>query len=260
MYATQHSRLASSDASPVGVAAAYHLALIDAAADNKFKYRNRKVEFGSFKDLFGQKGLGPLRRILFERYLQASEEGRRRVEKCHSVKAEAVWRTLAVEERSTFLAITAALGNLQVENGSLLEWIESLEEIHGETRFPGGERFMNNQAFRIYVKLQPAALAHLVQRKGTFRNLCAKRSFGYDGLGSHHPDICRPEERFESQRSTDNYPHLHFNFTPSTRCVDIDIDYDKGLLHLTRDNSNILADDHLRTFEKEYCDPGFRFD
>jgi hypothetical protein len=237
-----------------------YLAVLSGKADEKLKYRSRKVEFDSFKDLFGQKGIGSLRRVLLEKYFQASAEGRQRAEQCHSAKAEAVWRTLAIEEKSTFLAITAALGSLRVENGSLLEWVESLEEIHGETRFLARQRFMNNEAFRIYVKLQPEGMAHLVQGTGEFRNLCTKRSFGYNGLGSRHPDVCRPDEKFENQRSTDNYPHLHFNFTPSTRCVDIDIDYDRGLLHLTRDNSNVLAGDHLRTFEKEYCDPGFRFD
>ena len=54
-----------------------HLALFS-AADEKFKYRNRKVEFDSFKDLFGQNGVGLLRRVLFEKYLQASPEGRQR--------------------------------------------------------------------------------------------------------------------------------------------------------------------------------------
>jgi hypothetical protein len=238
-----------------------HLALVDSAADEKFKYRNRKVEFDSFKDLFGQKGIGLLRRALFEKYLLASPEGRQRAEQCHSTKAEAVWRTLAIEEKSTFLAIATALGNLQIDSGGLLlEGVESLEEIHGEARFASGERFMNNEAFRIYVKFQPAALAHIVQGTGKFKNLCTKNSFGYDGLGSRHPDVCRPEERSENQRATDNHPRLHFNFTPSTRCVDIDIDYERGLLHLTRDNSNVLAGDHLRTFEKEYCEPGFGFD
>ena len=43
-----------------------HLALVS-AADEKFKYRNRKVEFDSFKDLFGQNGVGLLRRVLFSR-------------------------------------------------------------------------------------------------------------------------------------------------------------------------------------------------
>lgn len=237
-----------------------HVAVVNAEAADKFKYRDRTVAFDSFKDLFGQKGVGPIRRVLFERYLQASKEGKQRVERCRSAKAEAVWRTLANEEKSTFLAITQALSSLQVEAGSLLEWIESLEEIHGEKRLPDGQRFMNNEAFRIYVRLRPAGIAHIVQGSGKFRNICTKRTFGYNGLGSRHPDACRPEERFENQRSTDNYPHLHFNLTPGTRCVDIDIDYDRGLLHLTRDNSNVLAGDHLRTFEKEYCDPGFRFD
>jgi len=37
-----------------------HLVLVDSAADEKFKYRNRKVEFDSFKDLFEQKGVGLL--------------------------------------------------------------------------------------------------------------------------------------------------------------------------------------------------------
>jgi hypothetical protein len=90
--------------------------------------------------------------------------------------------------------------------------------------------------------------------------MCTKRSFGYDGLGTRHPDFCRPQHKFEHQRSVDNFPHLHFNFTESSGCVDIDIDYERGLLHLTRDNSNALADEHWRTFKKQYCDPGFRLD
>jgi hypothetical protein len=237
-----------------------HIAAPEATADDKFKYRGRKVAFESFKDLFSEQGVGPIRRVIFEGYLQGSEEGRQRVEKCHSPKAEVVWRTLTIEEKSTFLAITEALSALEVEAASLLQWIESLEEIHGETRFPDGRRFMNNEAFRIYVKVTPAGIAHLVQRTGKFKNLCTKRSFGYDGLGSRHPDVCRPDKKSDNQRSTDNYPHLHFNLTPSTRCVDVDIDYDSGLLHLTRDNSNVLAGNHLRIFEKEYCEPGFHFD
>jgi hypothetical protein len=235
-----------------------YLAAVPANAAEKFKYRDRKVEFDSFKELFGRKGVGAQRRVLFEKYLQKSGEGRRRAEKCRSTKPEAVWRTLTIEEKSTFLAITAALGNLRAENGSVLDWIESIEEIHGETRLANGKRFMNNEAFRIYVVLQPAGLGHIVLGRGRFENLCTKRSFGYDGLGSRHPDTCRPEEKFDNQRATENHPRIHFNFTPSSRCVDIDIDYEKGLLHLTRDNSNVLAGDHLKTFEKEYCDPGMR--
>lgn len=230
-------------------------------ASEKFKYKGRKYVLESYKDLFGNNPVGQSRRLLFERYLQQSDEGKLRAARCSTRKAEVVWRTLTPEEKTTFLAITAALGSLQAESGiNLLEWVTSLEEIHGENMFSDGRRFDNNEAFRIYTKLQAAAVAHIAQGKGQFKNICSKRSFGYDGLGTRHPDFCRPQHKFEHQRSTDNYPHLHFNFTESSGCVDIDIDYERGLLHLTRDNSNVLADEHLRTFKKQYCDPGFRSD
>jgi hypothetical protein len=239
----------------------HQAAVTDAQASEKFKYRGRKFVLDSYKDLFGNGPAGQSRRMLFENYLQQSDEGRLRAARSSTQKSEAVWRTLTAEEKTTFLAIIAALESLQAESGiNLLEWVESLEEIHGENKFSDGRRFDNNEAFRIYTKLKSAAVAHIAQGAGQFKNTCTKHSFGYDGLGSRHPDFCRPEDKFEHQRSTDNHPHLHFNFTGRSGCVDIDIDYDRGLLHLTRDNSNVLADEHLRTFKKQYCDPGFRSD
>jgi hypothetical protein len=239
----------------------YQAALTDAQGSEKFKYRGQKYVLDSYKDLFGNNPEGQSRRMLFEKYLLQSDEGKRRAIKSSSRKGEAVWRTLTPEEKTTFLAITAALESLQAESGiNLLEWVESLEEIHGENNFSDQRRFDNNEAFRIYTRLKPAAVAHITQGTGQFKNICTKRSFGYDGLGSRHPDFCRPDHKFEHQRSTDNHPHLHFNFTESSGCVDIDIDYERGLLHLTRDNSNVLADEHWRTFKKQYCDPGFRSD
>ncbi|PYV86385.1 MAG: hypothetical protein DMG05_19835 [Acidobacteria bacterium] len=230
-------------------------------ASEKLKYKGRKYVLESYKDLFGNRPVGQSRRMLFEKYLQQSDEGKLRAARCSTRKAEAVWHTLTPEEKTTFLAITAALGSIENEAGiNLLEWVESLEEVHGENKFSDGRRFDNNEAFRIYTKLQPAAVSHIAQGKGQFRSICTKRSFGYDGLGTRHPDFCRPQHKFEHQRSVDNFPHLHFNFTESSGCVDIDIDYERGLLHLTRDNSNVLADEHWRTFNKQYCDPGFRSD
>ena len=239
----------------------HQVAVTNVQASEKFKYSGQKYVLDSYKDLFENNPVGQSRRMLFEKYLQQSDEGELRAGRSGGRKAEAVWRTLTLEEKTAFLAITAALGSLQAESGiNLLEWVESLEEIHGENKFSDGRRFDNNEAFRIYTKLKPAAVAHIAQGKGQFNNICTKRFFGYDGLGSRHPDFCRPEDKFEHQRSTDNHPHLHFNFTESSGCVDIDIDYEKGLLHLTRDNSNVLADEHWRTFKKQYCDPGFRSD
>ena len=225
----------------------------------KFTYRGQTFSIDPYKQLFGEAGPGPIRKALFESYLQHSPEGKLRVSGAGSGEPEAVWQMLTVEEKTTFLAITAALADLEDETRvNLLEWLQSLESIHGENNFMDGSRFENNTAFRLFVRVGSAALAHLIAGRGQFRNLCRSRSFGYDALGSRHPDFCRLPALFASQRKTDNFPNLHFNFTPGSPCVDIDIDYRVGLAHLTRDNSNVLADNQILLFEAEYCDPGFR--
>src|SRR5206468_2662787 len=153
----------------------YQAALTDAQASEKFKYRGQKYVLDSYKALFENNPLGQSRRMLFEKYLQQSDEGKLRAARSGARKAEAVWRTLTLEEKTTFLAITAALESLQAESGiNLLEWVESLEEVHGENKFSDGRRFDNNEAFRIYTKFQPAAVAHVAQGAGQFKNLCTK--------------------------------------------------------------------------------------
>jgi hypothetical protein len=59
-HATQQLLLATSEQVLFACLLLNQLALIDVTADEKFKYRDRKVEFDSFKDLFEQKGVGLL--------------------------------------------------------------------------------------------------------------------------------------------------------------------------------------------------------
>ena len=142
----------------------------------------------------------------------------------------------------------------------MLDWVVSLQEIHGERSPPNNNRYPNNKAFRLYVKLNEAALEHIHEGDTFYRdfyNTCTEEYFPYDGSGSRHPDFCAPK-RFDLQRKTDNYPNIQFNVSLNTGCADIDIDYRKGLAHMLRDNSNVLASGHTLRFLQEYCDPGFR--
>jgi hypothetical protein len=225
----------------------------------EFEYGEEEYVLDRYPDLFAGSQLGNSRRALFEEYLANSVEGRERSQRAGTSEGEKVWATLTVEEATTFLAVTAAMANLEVENGvNLMQWIDSLEEIHGENALLSGERYKNDQAFRILVKLTPDAISHIEDGKGHFNNLCKSEQVGYDGLGSTHPDYCRPDERFDKERKTDNHPNLQFNFSVGPRCADIDIDYRRGFTHLTLDNSNVLASKQVLDFEKEYCDPGFQ--
>ncbi len=90
------------------------------------------------------------------------------------------------------------------------------------------------------------------------RNACVNRPLPWNGAGSRHPDFCRPGSSFELERKTDNLPNVQFNLTPGTRCADIDLDYERGLAHLGRGNSDVLAEDHSVKFQSVYCEFGVR--
>ena len=203
------------------------------------------------------------RQRLFENYVMHSPEGQARAKALAKGAAtpEQVWSTLTVEEQTTFLAVTAALGALEdLPGSSLLKWIDRLEEIHGEAQFPKGPRFPNDRAFRLYGRLTPAAARQLESGQSRFRNTCTQRVFDYGGGSLNHDDFCLKFQRpFVTDRKTDNFPNLQFNFTEPSCCVDIDLDYDR-VQHMSRDNSNVLARNHTRNrFLREYCDPGFDF-
>jgi len=221
-----------------------------------FVYRNVQYEMDAYSVTFGGDAIGTARRGMFDAYLANTTEGRARA--AGAKDAEEAWKSLSWEEKTTFLANTAALHRLATEAGvSLLDWVLSLEQIHGETSLLEGRRYSNNEAFRLYVRLSPSAIVHLENGSGTFRNACTADTLPYDGLGSTHPDFCGTGS-FDFERKTDNHPNLQFNVSRDTGCADVDIDYRPGLLHITRDNSNVLASRQILKFEQEYCDPGFR--
>ncbi len=222
-----------------------------------FEYKGVGYEMDSYQELFSGDPLAEGRRSLFEDYLSSAPEGRFRSSGGKS--ASEVWEALTWEEKTTFLAITGALHKLATEAGEgLLGWAESLQEIHGEVSVTGGKEYKNDEAFRLFVKLTQEAVAHIDAGNGSFSNACTAVSVTYDGLGSSHGDFCAPGEDFEGERKTANHPNLQFNYSRGSRCADIDIDYRKGLGHLSRDNSNVLASKQIRKFEEQYCDAGFR--
>jgi hypothetical protein len=77
---------------------------------------------------------------LFENYLKNSVEGRARASAgTQTATTQQMWDALTVEEQTTFLAVTAALGVVHDQSGSsLLEWIDSLEEINGDAPYLKG--------------------------------------------------------------------------------------------------------------------------
>lgn len=219
-----------------------------------FDYEGERYEMDVYSTLFGDSSLGEARRDLFARYLTDAAEGRRR-----GRDPESVWDDrLTWTEKATFLAITAALHRLKTDSGDrVLDWVVSIEEVHGDLSILDSNRsYPNNQAFRLYVILDEAAVRHIDTGRGEFINTCRAEPVAYDGLGSRHPDFCTID-RFDLQRKTGNHPNVQFNVSRN-RCADIDIDYRRGLRHLGRDNSNVLASGNLQTFVDEYCDPGFR--
>jgi hypothetical protein len=231
-----------------------------------FQYRGDDYLMDPFSTLFGSTPVGLARKALFDGYLQNSAEGRQRVSHAHSSDPATVWATLDVEERTTFLVVTASSQILTTDqNDKVLAWFVSLDQIHGSTKpFVGGE-YDNNEAFRVYAHLIPRATAHVLASAGTFTNARTTKTFGYGGAGSRHPDFCRLPTKFDDEGKTDNAPNLQFNVTSGTNCADVDLDYDSGPEHFTKDNSNVLAHananfhtPHLKAFAKQYGDPGFR--
>ena len=236
----------------------------------EFVYRGDRYVMDPFPVLFGQSPLGKTRKALFDDYLKNSAEGQARVKAAKSTDPEKVWAALHIEEQTTFLAVTAATSALTTEQGTnVLSWLTKLDQIHGSIKpFTGGE-YDNNQAYRLYVRLNDSGKAHVLAGSGSFTNACAKRSFDYGGAGSVHPDFCRLPQKFDDENKTDNAPNLQFNVTNATGCADVDLDYDGDHLinHFKKDNSNVLAHNdngaspqhaHLQAFSKQYCDPGFR--
>ena len=155
-----------------------------------FMYDKRQGLMDDYSTLFTGSLARDTRRKLFEVYL-ASPEGSARVKAAgpQASNPAVVWRTLAIEEQTTFLAITTALAAVEAQAGySLLEWIDRLEEIHGEVKYPSGRRFSNDEAFRLYARLKPSAIAELQGGNTTFRNQCNRQVYNYGGMGSRHRD------------------------------------------------------------------------
>jgi hypothetical protein len=237
-------------------------------SDESFEYRGEKYLMSPYTVLFDSSPLGQSRTKLFMEYLTASPEGMARGKNAGTGDPAAVWATLDAEEKTTFLAVTAAASHLLSErSGSILSWFERLEQIHGSTK-PAGGAYPNNQAFRLYIRLSQTGIAHL-KAGGEFTNTCTKKNVKYGGIGSRHPDFCNPGKKFQRQRPTNNSPRLQINVTDASGCADVDLDYDyDNDEHLTKDNSNVLGShpdkdaaeypSHPKIFVDQYCDLGFR--
>lgn len=238
-------------------------------SDEPFEYKGVKYAMQPYSALFGSTVLGQARERLFVEYLKSSAEGRERVKRAGTDNPMNVWATLDAEEKTTFLAVTAAASRLMSEkSGTILSWFERLEQIHGSTTLAGGT-YNDNQAFRLYVRLSKDGIAHVAAGNGRFTNTCTNRPVSYGGWGSRHPDFCKTSGNFEKQKPTKNSPRIQINVTPSTGCADVDLDYDyDNDYHLTKDNSNVLAwhpsEDqkdypaHVELFTAQYCEIGFR--
>ena len=236
---------------------------VPASLTERFVYDGRTYELDGYAALFdASTSLGSARQRLFAAYLMTSPEGQARSQAAGSTDPAVVWSRLAVEEKSTFVAITAALSCVEVDGGSsrFLDWLASLDEIHGDARFGGGT-LSNSEAFRLYARLTQAGLALLRQQAGTFRNTCNNEVYAYGGLGSTHVDYCATSKLFDSDAKFDDSPGvqgIQFNFNDSrSDCADIDIDY-SVFCHLTRGNSNVLDNcgtgKHITRFVSEYGD------
>lgn len=232
-----------------------------------FTYKGHEYVMDPYSSLFGTTPLGLARKGLFEGYVKNSVEGQARAKQAGTTRPEGVWAALDDEERTTFLAVTAAAGTLTDQTGAtMLSWFTTLDEIHGSERPFGGGGYPNDKAFRIYVRLTGDAVTHVLNGNGTFTNACTQRQFGYGDDGSQHPDYCRKDQDFDQDGKTDNAPNIQINVSRVTGCADVDLDYDV-LQHLSKGNSNVLVHPeggplcyrpHLRSFVSQYCDPGFR--
>ena len=224
----------------------------------QFVYDGRTYELAAYGQLFDpMQDLGLSRGQLFGAYLTTSAEGKARAAQAQSTNPKVVWATLEVEEKSAFVAATAALHCVEVDGGPsrLLTWIASIDEIHGERRFGGGT-LSNSEAYRLYVRLSAAGLALLRLEAGTFRNTCNNEMYDYGGNGSTHRDYCVTSGDFDSTAKFDDTPNvrgIQFNFNDKkSDCADVDIDY-SAMCHLTRGNSNVLDDcwgaNHINAFD-----------
>jgi hypothetical protein len=242
-------------------------------SDELFEYRGVKYLMSPFATLFDSSTtLGQVRLRLFVEYLKSSPEGLERVKKAMSDDPAMVWATgLDAEEKTTFLAVTAAASRLMsAKSGTMLSWFEKLDEIHGSVK-PGGGVYADNKAFRLYLRLSKDGIAY-VDKGGTLKNTCTNKDLKTGSRQLTHPDYCE-KGRFDKQRPTRNSPRVQINVTPKTACADVDLDYDlENRFHFTKDNSNVLATHsnlrpdedprdfppHLDLFEGQYCQIGFR--
>lgn len=227
----------------------------------QFPYEDRTYELDGYNTLFASTSSpGKVRRKLFAEYLTMSPEGKARRVKASSDDPAVVWRTLAVEEKSTFVATTSAMYCVDVNAGQsrLIDWVLAIDEIHGDERFGGG-RLLASEAFRLYARLTPTALGLVRTKSGTFLNNCNNKAYGYLGWGGTHGDYCLPKTHFDSEAKFDGgfgFRGIQFNFNKSrSDCADIDIDYSQGC-HFTRGNSNVLDDcllaNHIERLKSEY--------
>jgi hypothetical protein len=235
----------------------------DGGAPERFSYEGRTYELDGYHTLFDSSSpLGQARAALFTKYLADSNEGRARREAAGSNDPAIVWGKLAVEEKSAFVAITAALACVAVDNGvsRFINWIGSLDEIHGDERFGGGP-LSNSEAFRLYVRLTGTGLDLLRREAGAFHNTCIGEGYDYGGLGSTHGDFCDVPLQFDSSAKFDDSQGprgIQFNFNDErSDCADIDVDYSVAC-HVTRGNSNVLDDclgakaNHINRLVAEY--------
>lgn len=238
-----------------------------AAQGVPFTYKGKNYVMDPFTTLFSSATrVGKVRLQLLSDYLKLSAEGMKRVTQAGSSNPETVWDLMSIEERTTFLSITAALGALEASKGvDLLTWVTALEEIHGLGPPGSTAEYENEKAYRFYARMTPEGIQHVLDANGQFSNLCDKSTLTYGNIGSRHQDFCLLPNKFQDEGKTSNSPNLQFNVTAKNQCADIDLDFDTGILHGTKDNSNILGHQgvifhgsHLQSFNVDYCDPGFR--
>ncbi len=216
-------------------------------------FEERTYELDGYGTLFDTSTpRGQLRYALFTDYVARSVEGQERRRLSNSRDPMVIWRDLDKFEKATFVAITAALHCMQVDGGiRMLEWISSIDEIHGKTSV-NGQTFPGNEAFRLWVRFEQNALDILKDEESRqdheFHNVCTGILHEFGGDGSHHPDFCRPDgQDFRHQAKINDagggVRGIQFNFNDRrcSDCVDVDIDYSVDC-HIFPGNSNVLDD------------------
>jgi hypothetical protein len=231
--------------------------LAEAQTGAPFTYQGQTFVMDDFAVLFDTSLLGRERTRLFTAYLSNSQEGKARVAKAGSSDAQIVWKSMTVDERATFLSVTKALDVLQPIKGPL-SWLDRIEEIHGDKSFATGREWDPNQAFRLWARMTPDGIA-AVRKQIPLRNACKNQPASWNGDSVNHPDFCA-SGGFEFDRKTDKdpLPNVQFNITTASACADIDLDYERGLAHFSRSNSDVLAGDHSVKFRNKFCDFGVR--